>query len=207
MIDILRRDGLSIEMLTKLSYPSQLSISLKKNLHYFNKESLIDEFVKLNEWYDSSPYLRELSIDYRIKSIQSAILKYNRYYPDRQTRKVFNDMLGFRSLCDNYLEIVSIARIEKFRVVNMENGKADDDGYRGVHVYFQVDNTHYPIEIQYNTYYDRQLNNWLHKYVYKKNYSNKIGKAIKQHYDNGKIKNEKEFKEVLAHVLLNCKEI
>lgn len=29
----------------------------------------------------------------------------------------------------------------------------------GVHLYYQMDNTHYPIEVQYNTYFDRQLNN------------------------------------------------
>ena len=44
----------------------------------------------------------------------------------------------------------------------MSHGKSVDDGYRGVHLYFQKDNLHYPIEIQFNTLYDRQLNNWLH---------------------------------------------
>lgn len=50
----------------------------------------------------------------------------------------------------------------------MSTGKANDDGYRGIHVYFQMSGSHYPIEIQYNTYYDRQFNNWLHKYICKK---------------------------------------
>ena len=43
-----------------------------------------------------------IAIDYRIKSYDSIELKYNRYYPDGQTRKVFNDILGFRAFCDNY---------------------------------------------------------------------------------------------------------
>ena len=43
----------------------------------------------------------------------------------------------------------------------MSNGKAVDDGYRGVHVYYQKSGQHYPIEIQFNTLFDRQLNNWL----------------------------------------------
>ena len=38
MNDILKKDGLTIELLTKLSYKSQLGIRLKKNLHYFDKE-------------------------------------------------------------------------------------------------------------------------------------------------------------------------
>lgn len=89
----------------------------------------------------------------------------------------------------------------------MSKGKAHDDGYHGVHVYFQLSNFHYPIEIQYNTYYDRQLNNWLHKYVYKKNYDGSVGCSLRNAYENGIIKSEKEFKEVLNHVLFNCKKI
>ncbi len=33
----------------------------------------------------------------------------------------------------------------------MSNGKAADDGYRGVHAYYQKSGKHYPIEIQFNT--------------------------------------------------------
>ena len=50
---ILRKDGLSIEKLDKLSYCSKLGINLKKNLHYFEKNSLFQELICVNEWYDS----------------------------------------------------------------------------------------------------------------------------------------------------------
>lgn len=66
---------------------------------------------------------------------------------------------------------------------------------------------HYPIEIQYNNYYDRQLNNWLHKYVYKRKYKNQIGYRLRQEYESGKIKNENEFKEMLGHMLSDCEEV
>lgn len=206
MNDILKKDGLTIELLTKLSYKSELGIRLKKNLHYFDKEELFSELDKINEWYDLCEYLHDITIDYRIKSIQSARLKYERYYPDHQTAKVFNDMLGFRTLCDNYEDVIELAESENIRVADMSKGKANDDGYRGVHVYFQLDNFHYPIEIQYNTYYDRQINNWLHKYVYKKKYDNSMGQYLRRAYENAKIKNEIEFKEVLNRVLLDSKE-
>lgn len=91
------------------------------------------------------------------------------YFPNHQLRKVFNDLLGFRSLCDNYEDIMQLAGSKHIRIADISDGKAIDDGYRGIHVYFQLSAYHYPIEIQYNTYYDRQLNNWLHKYVYKRN--------------------------------------
>ena len=207
MEDILKKDGLSFELLEKLSYRSVLGIRLKKNLHYFDKEALFGELMKIHKWYLESIQLRGISIDYRIKSIQSAMLKYERYYPDHQAAKVFNDLLGFRALCDNYEDVLRMSGYDKIRVADMSSGKAKDDGYRGVHVYFQLSSFHYPIEIQYNTYYDRQLNNWLHKYVYNRKYKNQVGYCLRQEYECGKIKNESEFKEVLERVLSDCEKI
>ena len=203
MTSILQRDGLTIELLARLSYQSVLGINLKKNLHYFDKEALISEIKKVNEWYDEYEELHELALDYRIKSVQSAVLKYNRYYPDHQTRKVFDDLLGFRSLCDNYDDVLELRAIPEFRIADMTKGKAKDDGYRGVHVYYQLDGNHYPIEIQYNTYYDRQFNNWLHKYVYKKNYENEVGLQLRNLYERAKIQTERDFKEAMNDVLSN----
>ena len=50
---ILKKDCLSLEILYKLSYQSKLGINLKKNLHYFEKNSLFQELICVNEWYDS----------------------------------------------------------------------------------------------------------------------------------------------------------
>lgn len=124
MSNILQRDGLTVELLTKLSYKSELGINLKKNLHYFDKQHLFDEIAKATEWYDEFEELYELSLDYRIKSLQSAFLKYERYYPDHQARKVFDDLLGFRSLCDNYDDVLDLRNINEFRIADMSNGKA-----------------------------------------------------------------------------------
>lgn len=207
MSEILKKDGLSVAVLENLSYHSELGINLKKNLHYFIKEDLFAELERVSEWYDQAELLHDLIIDYRIKSIQSARLKYTRYYPDHQTGKVFNDMLGFRTLCDDYQDVLSLEKLDHIRVADLSAGKARDDGYRGVHVYFQLDHYHYPIEIQYNTYYDRQLNNWLHKYVYKKSYENETGRSLRTAYENGVIRTETEFKEVLDRVLFNSKKV
>ena len=204
MSSILERDGLTIEILKRLSYKSELGINLKKNLHYFDKEKLIAELIAVNEWYDEFEELYELPLDYRIKSIQLAILKYERYYPDSQARKVFDDLLGFRSLCDNYENVLELKNVSKLRIADMSKGKAKDDGYRGIHVYFQLDGNHYPIEIQYNTYYDRQFNNWLHKYVYKKNYTQELGLELRKMYEGAKIVTEQDFKEAMKYVLFGC---
>lgn len=204
MSDILQRDGLTIELLSRLSFQSGLGINLKKNLHYFEKDSLFQEIIQINEWYDEFEELHELALDYRIKSVQSAILKYQRYYPDYQARKVFDDLLGFRSLCDNYDDVINLQDYSEFRIADMSQGKANDDGYRGVHAYFQLDGSHYPIEIQYNTYYDRQFNNWLHKFLYKKNYDNSVGVQLRGLYESAQIQTEQDFKEAMKHVLSGC---
>ena len=50
----------------------------------------------------------------------------------------------------------------------------------------------------------RQINKWLHKYLYKKNYPNEVGLKLRKLYENGKILNENMFQEVLVNVLSDC---
>ena len=199
---LLKMNGLSVKILDMLSFESHLEIPLKKNLHYFDKESLIEELIAMTEWLDEQELLYEIALDYRIKSLDSILMKYERYYPDHQTRKVFNDILGFRAFCDSYEQILE-EKSPQFRIADMTKGKSVDDGYRGVHVYYQKSGRHYPIEIQFNTLFDRQLNNWLHDNLYKKNYSIETGKIMRDKYESGFIRNEHEFKEVLNNVLFD----
>ena len=123
--------------------------------------------------------------------------------PNKKVRKVFNDILGFRAFCDSYDDILTGNKSE-FHIADLSHGKANDDGYRGVHAYFQLSGRHYPIEIQFNTLYDRQINNWLHDYLYKKDYPISIGYIMRQKYENGLIKSTTEFEEVLKDVLSGC---
>lgn len=202
--DVLQLNGLSFDILSQLSYKSKLQKSLKRNLHLFDYDELISELENMTEWLSMQTILDEIDLDFRIKSMESIKQKYERYYPDRQVRQVFNDVLGFRAFCDDYQELID-SDSELFRIVDMSSGKSNDDGYRGVHLYFQIDNSYYPIEVQFNTLYDRQLNNWLHSYLYKKNYPDEIGRIIRDEYEAGKIRNKEEFEEVLKYVLYNSK--
>ena len=204
MYNELLKAGLTYEVLQKLSYHAQLEKSLVNSLRHFEKELLFDDINRMINFYNNSEIMDDLAIDYRIKSEDSCLRKYDKFYPDMRVEKTFNDVLGFRMLCDNYDEMLNQDHIEKIRIVDMSQGKANDDGYRGVHLYFQVDHQHYPIEIQMNTYYDRQINNWLHKYLYKKNYPNEVGLKLRKLYENGKILNENMFQEVLENVLSDC---
>ena len=191
-------------ILDALSFESHLGVPLKRNLHYFDKDLLISELITMTEWLDEQEILSDIALDYRVKSLDSILLKYERYYPEHQTRKLFNDILGFRAFCDSYSQVLE-GEIFQFRIADMTSGKAVDDGYRGVHVYYQKSGRHYPIEIQFNTLFDRQLNNWLHEYLYKKNYPIEIGKIIREKYESGFVRNEQDFKEVLNNVLFDSK--
>lgn len=166
----------------------------------------MQELSAMVKWLQMQTILEDISLDFRIKSIASIKQKYERYYPNRQIKQVFNNILGFRAFCDDYGQLIycDTSSVD-LRIVDMSKGKAVDDGYRGVHVYYQKDNFHYPIEIQFNTIYDRQINNWLHDYLYKKDYPDKIGKNMRYLYETGKIKSAKDFEEMLKDELLhNC---
>ena len=103
--DLLKLNGLSICILEQLSYKSKLGKSLKFNLHHFDKDALLSELEDMTIWLSQQTVLEDIALDFRIKSKESIELKYERYYPDSQTRKVFNDVLGFRAFCDDYNDL------------------------------------------------------------------------------------------------------
>lgn len=202
---LLKMNGLSVKILDALSLNRIWELREEK-FALFDKELLIAELVAMTEWLDEQEIFSGIALDYRVKSFDSILLKYDRYYPDHQTRKVFNDILGFRAFCDSYDQILEEESVQ-FRIADMSSGKAVDDGYRGVHVYYQKSGKHYPIEIQFNTLFDRQLNNWLHDYLYKKNYPIETGRIMREKYESGLIRNEHEFKEMLNNVLFSSERL
>ena len=98
----------------------------------------------MTEWLDEQTVLSEIALDYRIKSYASIVGKYERYLnSSRHVSQVFHDILGFRAFCDSYDSVLALT-FPSFSVADLSKGKAADDGYRGVHLYFQMDNDHYP---------------------------------------------------------------
>lgn len=68
-------NGLSVGILEQLSYESNLGVSIKKNLHYFDKDLLLKEVSDMTEWYDGQMILEDVALDYRIKSMESILSK------------------------------------------------------------------------------------------------------------------------------------
>lgn len=98
---ILDKIGLNIEILESLSYESELGMSFKRTLSHFNKEEVLKEIELINNWYFSLEIIDDLPLDSRIKSVSSAKMKFERYYPNATYNRVFNDILGFRVICKN----------------------------------------------------------------------------------------------------------
>lgn len=76
---LLKMNGLSVGILDALSFESHLGIPLKKNLHYFDKDLLIAELISMTEWLDEQEILSNIALDYRVKSLDSILLKYDRW--------------------------------------------------------------------------------------------------------------------------------
>ncbi|EOT27562.1 hypothetical protein C805_01670 [Eubacterium sp. 14-2] len=137
MLSELEKNSLSVQILRELSYKSKMERSLVNSLRKFDKETLFQEVSEMIRFYQEADILDIVDLDYRIKSVDSCIRKYNKFYPDMRLEKVFNDILGFRMLTDSYASLLEGEMPEEVRIVDISHGKAKDDGYRGVHIYFQ----------------------------------------------------------------------
>ncbi|MCX0370239.1 hypothetical protein LIZ77_05570 [Clostridium perfringens] len=179
-----------VRSLDAVSYETKLGKNLKNTLRKFDRNELMEE---LKDYRLFLKKRKDILVDYtyRIKSIQSINLKYDRYYPSKEINACFNDILGIRMIVENY--DINIKN-DKIRHVDMSKGKKNDDGYRGYHIYYKKSNYHYPIEVQFFTERDYIFNMWLHKYVYKYK-DNSIGIKLRELYDKNIIMTEEDFKE------------
>ncbi|MBO3319309.1 hypothetical protein [Clostridium perfringens] len=179
-----------VRSLDSVSYETKLGKNLKNTLRKVDRNELMEE---LKDYRLFLKKRKDILSDYtyRIKSIQSINLKYDRYYPSKEINACFNDILGIRMIVDNY--DINIKN-DKIRHVDMSKGKKNDDGYRGYHIYYKKSNYHYPIEVQFFTERDYIFNMWLHKYIYKYK-DNSIGIKLRELYDKNIIMTEEDFKE------------
>ena len=189
-------------ILETLCYKTKLGSRLSRSLSHFEKDKLMEDIQQAIYFYNEQQSIIEsFSTSYRIKSMQSVRVKYNRYDPTIAVDRVYNDLLGFRITCDNYDTLDLSSKLIR-RISDMCDGKKTDDGYRGVHVYVQPTHEYYPIEIQFNTYSDRLFADWTHIYLYKQE-SADVGKHLRDMYDKGAINSEDDFREELKNVLSN----
>lgn len=144
-------------------------------------------------------------IEWRIKSIESANLKFKKYQRlDLETANFYrlnsclNDIIGFRlkSFEDKNKILNELNNQTDFRVVNLLEGKEIDDGYRAIHLYRELGGKYYPVEVQIWFKEDFNYNFWMHKYAYKTLSSRQL-KELFENYKNGDINSENDF---LKHI-------
>lgn len=124
MLNELQKNGLSVNILRELSYESKMGKSLVNSLRKFEKEALFEEVSEMIRFYQEAEVLDNVDLDYRVKSEDSCIRKYNKFYPEMRLEKVFNGILGFRMLVDNYNSLLEGKIPEEVRIVDMSHGKA-----------------------------------------------------------------------------------
>lgn len=188
------------DLLKDISYSSELGKSLKNTLRKFDKEELFDELNNMIMYFTEKATKSVLKEENRIKSIHSCNLKYHKYFPTTPVEKAFNDILGIRIIIDDYSVFDEIKLPKCTKVADMRNGKAKDDGYRAIHVYYQLDHFHYPIEIQFVTAHDRQFNEWLHVYLYKYTSDLSVGVKLREMYELGLIQSKDQFREEMNRI-------
>jgi putative GTP pyrophosphokinase len=198
-----------LEIMKELSFRSGLGLSLKKPLAVFEERfelwEIQKDFADARSFYRDKLILCVDGIEARIKAPESVENKMLRTQLAQQNglfkpfEKSFNDLIGFRIILEDYdiVKGLDTSLGEKYRLVDMTEGKATDDGYRGLHIYYQPDHQHYPVELQLMTERDRVFNMWLHENTYKIRGREAVGGKLRQLYDKGVIRTEKDFKETL----------
>ena len=176
------------EMLRRWSFPTMLERSTNK----LGVTSDIVEMVKLDAHSYKTLMQKDTAVKdftYRIKAPESIERKVKRH-PELRFQSVFNDILGIRIERDFYLNEIP----EYYRLVDLTQGKAHDDGYRAQHLYYKLDNYHYAIEVQVWAGKDIQFNTWMHTLTYKY-LPDGISRKLRDMYDNGKLNNFNEFRQ------------
>ncbi len=134
----LEKNGLSMEVLEQLAYETQMEKSLKNTLHKFDEEKIFQEISDIIEFYQDCHILDDIALDYTNKE---------HGFMRKEISKILSKYADYQCLLNDELP-------QGMRLVNMSTGKARNDGYRGIHLYYQPSHRVYPIEIQVNTFYD-----------------------------------------------------
>ena len=160
--------------------------SLNHNLEKVDKQLGFDTVLEKILDYISNKDIEKLdsmiktmdNISCRTKTITSIKNKWNKNLgKKRPINKVFNDIVGIRIITENNIDniigyITEIADNKNYKIEKIdfrEKSKANDDGYRGIHIYFMNNPKSFRIEIQIWSKVDAILNFYTHQNIYKVN--------------------------------------
>lgn len=196
MIRILKDNGIGIKsaiekLQMSFSFPEGFPNINKKTLRHYDFEEVYDYSLEFFENSDENlkgliNYLNDnltskVRFTYRLKTRDSLKKKWEKYLVfGKKFYKGCNDLLGIRFIIDASKEELS-AMIKNFEndgnceIINFyEKNKINDDGYRGIHVYFRYNRNSFPIEIQFWTRKDALLHFYTHEVIYKSDPENEV---------------------------------
>ncbi|MGL4788606.1 MAG: hypothetical protein ACRCWZ_02485 [Cetobacterium sp.] len=156
-----------------------------KTLRFFDVDDMYMnalDFYSSSEYYlnDFESFLKEnldekTNFTSRFKTFESFEKKWVKNSQTGQEKKFYkacNDVLGYRFIVDcnqqhlvnllNTLELEDVIKIDFYT-----NIKTNDDGYRGIHLYFWYNRRNFPLEIQIWTVKDALLHFYTHEVIYK----------------------------------------
>lgn len=108
--------------IAKLFYRTSLQ-GLNKTLHKFDKQELMRDISYSRDFYDEALENLNFPYNYRIKSLESCRIKYDRYYPNYTVERTFNDIFSARIIINNYQDAYDFTDTKPSRESNMINGK------------------------------------------------------------------------------------
>lgn len=111
-----------------------------------------------------------LSIEYRLKNINSIYDKIYRYNDSKEKGRIpilkcLNDLMGIRFIIEDIdyydfiiKEIENNFKSERYRFIN-----SSKNGYKAYHLYIKIDNNMFPFEIQFWKKVDEESNKKFHQ--------------------------------------------
>lgn len=148
--------------------------------------TFVDEKYQKITFMHNNGLLTSARVTNRVKSIRSMDDKIRRYnsgnlHGKMKVNKCLNDIVGFRIILGDNLNRIQIANLlsDKYsstREQSFRITEASKNGYYATHVYFKVDNSCFPCEIQLWNMEDAKQNIKMH-FSYKEDYTIDIKKG------------------------------
>lgn len=158
-----------------------------KTLRYFNIDEVYlssIEFFATAEFYKLDKFLNDnkdenSKFTFRLKTFESfekKWIKNSRVGCEKKFYKACNDNYGYRFIVDckeeDLINLVNSLEIKDVTIIDFySKNKTNDDGYRGIYMYFWYNRRGFPLEFQIWTVKDALLQFYTHEIIYKGNSS------------------------------------
>lgn len=169
----------------KYNLPEGVPNLKSKTLRYFDIDEMylngIDYYNSCGEVFRSfENFLKEnLHVNTRFtsrfkafESFEKKWEKNSRIGQEKKFYKACNDILGYRFIVDckeeDLVNLINSLKLDDVTIIDFySNKKTNDDGYRGIHMYFWYNRRGFPIEFQIWTIKDALLQFYTHEIIYK----------------------------------------